>query len=137
LAPESRSRSFCRKMHTQCWKILKNRHVLTLFRFVSVRFLLVSVQSKHRNTLFRYFKRNNRNKRLVSDSVETSFGSSFGCFESKLVSQDTLPWTFSNLKGLCILLLPLHIESGVFTKCWSYAGFVRQKRRKKMPPFAS
>jgi hypothetical protein len=34
--------------------------------------------------------RNNRNKRLVSDSFETSFGSSFGCFESKLVSQDTL-----------------------------------------------
>jgi hypothetical protein len=30
--------------------------------------------------------RNNRNKRLVSDSIETSFGSSFGCFESKLVS---------------------------------------------------
>jgi hypothetical protein len=24
------------------------------------------------------------------DSIETSFGSSFGCFESKLVSQDTL-----------------------------------------------
>jgi hypothetical protein len=34
--------------------------------------------------------RNNRNKRLVSDSFETSFGSIFGCFESKLVSQDTL-----------------------------------------------
>jgi hypothetical protein len=30
--------------------------------------------------------RNNRNKCLVSDSVETSFGSIFGCFESKLVS---------------------------------------------------
>jgi hypothetical protein len=30
--------------------------------------------------------RNNRNKRFVSDSAETSFGSSFGCFESKLVS---------------------------------------------------
>jgi hypothetical protein len=30
--------------------------------------------------------RNNRNKRLVSDSVETSFGSIFGCFESKIVS---------------------------------------------------
>jgi hypothetical protein len=30
--------------------------------------------------------RNNRNKRPVSDSVETSFGSIFGCFESKLVS---------------------------------------------------
>ena len=36
-------------------------------------------------------KRNNRNKRFVSDSAETSFGSSFGCFESKLVSKDTLP----------------------------------------------
>jgi hypothetical protein len=35
-------------------------------------------------------KRNNRNKRFVSDSAETSFGSSFGCFESKPVSKDTL-----------------------------------------------
>jgi hypothetical protein len=35
-------------------------------------------------------KRNNRNKRLVSDSVKTSFGSSFGCFDTKLVSEDTL-----------------------------------------------
>ncbi len=35
-------------------------------------------------------KRNNRNKCFVSDSAETSFGSSFGCFESKLVSKDTL-----------------------------------------------
>ena len=34
--------------------------------------------------------RNNRNKRFVSDSAETSFGSIFGCFESKLVSLDTL-----------------------------------------------
>ena len=32
-------------------------------------------------------KRNNRNKRFVSDSAETSFGSSLGCFESKLVSK--------------------------------------------------
>jgi hypothetical protein len=31
-------------------------------------------------------KRNNRNKRFASDSAETSFG----CFESKLVSKDTL-----------------------------------------------
>jgi hypothetical protein len=31
-------------------------------------------------------KRNNRNKHFVSDSDETSFG----CFESKLVSKDTL-----------------------------------------------
>ncbi len=35
-------------------------------------------------------KRNNRNKRFVSDSAETSFCSSFGCFELKLVSKDTL-----------------------------------------------
>ncbi len=35
-------------------------------------------------------KRNNRNKRLVSDSAETSFGSSFGYFDMKLVSEDTL-----------------------------------------------
>jgi hypothetical protein len=33
---------------------------------------------------------NNRNKRLVSNSAETSFGSSFSCFDTKLVSQDTL-----------------------------------------------
>ncbi len=42
--------------------------------------------------LFRF----NRNIETVcfgieaSDSAETSFGSSFGCFESKLVSKDTL-----------------------------------------------
>ncbi len=35
-------------------------------------------------------KRNNQNKHFVWDSAETSFGPSFGCFESKLVSQDTL-----------------------------------------------
>jgi hypothetical protein len=28
-------------------------------------------------------KRNNQNKRLVSDSAETSFGSSFGCFDTR------------------------------------------------------
>jgi hypothetical protein len=43
-------------------------------------------------------KRNNRNKRLVSDSAETSFGSSFSCFNTKLVSEDTLIRTmFSSL----------------------------------------
>jgi hypothetical protein len=35
-------------------------------------------------------KRNNRHKRLVSDSAETSFGFSFGCFDTKLVWEDTL-----------------------------------------------
>jgi hypothetical protein len=44
------------------------------------------------------YNRNNRKKRLVSDSVETSFGSSFGCYESKLVSQDTLIGTVGKLK---------------------------------------
>ncbi len=44
-------------------------------------------------------KRNNRNKRFVSDSAETSFGSSFGCFESKLVSKDTLiRWFYEHEK---------------------------------------
>jgi hypothetical protein len=32
-------------------------------------------------------KRNNRNKRLVLDSAETSFGSSFSCFDTKLVGR--------------------------------------------------
>ncbi len=35
-------------------------------------------------------KRNNRNKLLVSDNAKTSFGSSFGCFDTKQVSEDTL-----------------------------------------------
>jgi|688.fasta_scaffold2729532_1 hypothetical protein len=44
-------------------------------------------------------------KRFVSDSAETCFDSSFGCFESKLVSKDTLAQTklFSwggNFKGI-------------------------------------
>ncbi len=59
------------------------------FRFVSVDLLLVSVQSKHRNSLF-WYRSENRNKRFVSGSAETSFGSSFGCFKSKPVSKDTL-----------------------------------------------
>jgi hypothetical protein len=58
----------------EVWPILPH---FCLFRFVSADLLLVSVQPKHRNSLFRY-------------SAETSFGSSFGCFESKLFSKDTL-----------------------------------------------
>jgi hypothetical protein len=34
------------------------------------------------------------NKCYVSDSARTSFGSSFSCFKSKLVSKDTLVATF-------------------------------------------
>jgi hypothetical protein len=42
-----------------------------LYYTALVVLLFVSVQSKYRN---------NRNKRFVWDSAETSFGSSFGCF---------------------------------------------------------
>jgi hypothetical protein len=49
-----------------------------LFRLFS--FCFVSIERpKLPDSIF------NRSKRLVSDSVETSFGSSFGCFKSKLV----------------------------------------------------
>jgi hypothetical protein len=50
------------------------------------------------------FKRNNRNKRLVSDSAETSFGSSFGCFDSKLGSEDTLAVTYTVNPSVFVLL---------------------------------
>jgi hypothetical protein len=46
------------------------------FSFVLVVFFIVSVQPKHAVSIL------NQNKRLVSDRIETSFG----CFESKLVS---------------------------------------------------
>ncbi len=63
--------------------------------FASVETPKLSVSVKNRN---------NRNNGFVSDSAETSFGSSFGCFDSKLVSKDTLVLTLSldttvNLKG--------------------------------------
>jgi hypothetical protein len=48
-------------------------------------------------------KRNNQNKRLVSDSAETSFGSSFGCFYMKLVSEDNLGWVTSLVFGISFL----------------------------------
>ena len=53
-----------------------------LFCFGSIETEKLSVSVKNRNK---------RNKRFVSDSAETSFGSIFGCFESKLVLLDTLP----------------------------------------------
>jgi len=54
---------------------------LVLFCFSSIETPKLAVLVK---------KRNNRNKHLVSDSAETSFGSSFVFFEAKLVSLDTL-----------------------------------------------
>jgi hypothetical protein len=54
---------------------------------VSVALLFVLVQSKHGNSLFRYRTETNVLFLIVT---ETSFGSSFGYFESKLVSKDIL-----------------------------------------------
>ena len=51
--------------------------------------------------------RNNRNKHFVSDSAETSIGSIFGCFESKLVSMDTL------LTVQCIHYLTIALCTGL------------------------
>ncbi len=96
-----------------------------LYQTDQVGLLFVSVQSKHRNSLFRYrsetktvlkqtettwnFLENtkicslsNQNSLFwyrsettetngfFSDCAENSFGSSFGCFESKLVSKNTI-----------------------------------------------
>jgi len=57
---------------------------LAFFCFGSIETPKLAVSAK---------KRNNRNKCFVSDSAETSFGPSFGCFEAKLVSLDTLTRT--------------------------------------------
>ena len=57
-----------------------------LFRFAFFCFGLIETQKLSVSV----WNRNNRNKHFFSDSGETSFGSIFGCFESKLVSLDTL-----------------------------------------------
>jgi hypothetical protein len=49
----------------------------------------VSKQTKTQKLAVLVHKRNNLNKHFVSDSAETSFGSSLDCFESKLVLKDT------------------------------------------------
>ncbi len=55
------------------------RLVFCLFRFNrSTETLCFGIEAKQSKRTF------------VSDSAETCFGSSFGCFESKLVSKDTL-----------------------------------------------
>jgi hypothetical protein len=56
--------------------------IFLLFRFVFGWFGYIETPKQTVSIL----QRNNRNKRLVSDSVETSFGSSFGYIETKLVS---------------------------------------------------
>jgi hypothetical protein len=68
------------------------------YQTVSVGLMLVSVQSKHRNFLFRY--RSKTADTNVFYSAETSFVSSFGCFESKLVSKDTLHVMYCGHEGV-------------------------------------
>ncbi len=82
------------------------RLIFNKFFAVSVGLLFVSVFETPKLSVS-ILKRNNRNKRLVSDRAETSLGSSFGCFDTKLVSEDTL-FTHD-----CI---PAHI----LCTCWSY-----------------
>ncbi len=65
------------------------RLVFCLFRF-----------NRNIETLCFGIERNIRNKRFVSDSAETSFGSSFGSFESKLVSKDTLIGNYYTLPAI-------------------------------------
>ncbi len=81
-----------------CWT--ENRHVQGcnrgLFRFPSV--CLVSFGLIETPKLgVSIYKRDNLNKRFVSDSVGTSFCSSFGCFESKIVSRTPYFWLFQML----------------------------------------
>jgi hypothetical protein len=68
--------------------------VFWLFQFIrNIETLCFDIEAKEpKQTVLKQTekKRNNRNKRFVSDSAETSFGSSFGGFEWKLVSKDTL-----------------------------------------------
>jgi hypothetical protein len=61
------------------------------------------VQSKSRNSLFRFRSETTETNVLFSDSAETSFSSNFSCFESKLVSKDTLCTILHGMtKNLCL-----------------------------------
>ena len=57
--------------------------------------------------------RNNQNKLFVSDSAETSFGSIFGCFESKLGSLDTLVYTELGTSSFFQVRSPLNFFSWI------------------------
>ena len=60
------------------------------FRFVLVGIFLFRFNRNTETRCFGKEAKHDQNKHFVLDSAETSFGSSFGCFESKLVSLDTL-----------------------------------------------
>jgi hypothetical protein len=59
---------------------------IKLFRLVSCLFRF----NRNIETLCFGMEAKQPKQTFVSDSAETSFGSSFGCFESKLVLKDTL-----------------------------------------------
>ncbi len=61
----------------------QNMLSITLFRLLFCLFQL----SRNTETLCFGIEPKQPKQRFVSDSAETSFGSSFGCFESKLVSK--------------------------------------------------
>jgi hypothetical protein len=52
---------------------------------------------RNTETLCFCIEANNQNKGFVSDSTETSFGTSFGCFDSKLFSFEGHPIRRSTL----------------------------------------
>jgi hypothetical protein len=64
---------------------IKQAYILTNFLLFRLVFSLFRLFQNTETPCFD-LKRNHRNKRLVSDSAETSFG----CFNTKLVSEDTL-----------------------------------------------
>ncbi len=75
-------------------------------------------------------KRNNRNKRFVSDSAETSFGSSVGCFESKLVLKDTLVGGVAPLGFLLLAVQDWFSLSSILFLC-SSSGCICHLRKKQ------
>ncbi len=88
------------------------RLVSCLFRFNrNIETLCISIEAKQPK------------KRFVSDSAETSFGSSFGCFESKLVSKDTLLVAISRKKDIMNRLLILFLYFFTLTIAFAFTNF--------------
>ena len=88
-----------------------------LFRFSFFCFGLIETQK----LAVSVWNRNNRNKHFFSDSSETSFGYIFGCFESKLVLLDTLPYT-QEITGLHEVQSILPIPDNLARKFIDFKG---------------
>jgi hypothetical protein len=69
---------------------MKKVDILTNFLLFRLVFFLCFICFETPKPPVSILKWSNRNKHLVSDSAKTSFGSSLGCFDTKLVSEDTL-----------------------------------------------